>query len=200
MSPEALALRVDPITHRYWMGPRELLAVTRILHDAGLVDATWFTNESRDRGRQVHAQIEALDRGDDRIAIGGRERPADLAGPLEAYRRFLSDLRPVWHAIEAPVADLRLGYAGTLDRAGTLQGESVVVDVKTGSIPAWAPLQLVAYARLAVEGPAMRRRRLIVQLLPTGQYRLREYPLVNFGRDERIFLSALAIAQWKRAA
>jgi len=68
-------------------------------------------------------------------------------------------------------------------------------------VPPWAPLQLVAYARLDLAPMrAWRRRRLVLQLLPTGRYRLQEYPLVNFGRDERIFLSALAIAQWKRAA
>ena len=35
---------------------------------------------------------------------------------------------------------------------------------------------------------------------PTGRYALREYPLVNFGRDERVFLAAVAVAQWKAAA
>jgi hypothetical protein len=198
MSRDPMGVRFDAVTHRYWAGPRELLAVTRILHDAGLVDGTWFTASSRDRGRRLHAHIEALDRSDPPRTIG--EVAVDEATHLDAYRRFLADLRPVWHAIEAPVADLRLGYAGTLDRAGTLQGDAVVVDVKTGAIPAWAPLQLVAYARLAREGQVCRPRRLIVHLLPTGRYSLREYPVVNFGRDERIFLSALAIAQWKRAA
>jgi hypothetical protein len=109
-------------------------------------------------------------------------------------------VRPVWTGIETPAADLALGYAGTVDRWGTLQGDLVVVDLKTGTVPPWAPLQLVAYARLPLDGQALRRRRLVVHLLPTGRYALREYPVVNFGRDERIFLSALAIAQWKRAA
>jgi hypothetical protein len=199
MSRDPMGVRFDPVTHRYWAGPRELLAVTRILHDAGLVDGTWFTASSRDRGRRLHARIEAMDRGEPPCAIS-ELIATDGPKQLEAYQRFLSDLRPVWHAIETPVADLRLGYAGTLDRAGTLQGDAVVVDVKTGAIPAWAPLQLVAYARLARDGQVCRPRRLIVHLLPTGCYSLREYPVVNFGRDERIFLSALAIAQWKRAA
>ena len=115
--------------------------------------------------------------------------------------RFCHDARPVWHGLEEPVADLALGYAGTPDRWGTLDGEPVVVDLKTGAVPGWAPLQLVAYARLALDDTRVsRRRRLVVQLLPTGRYSVREYPLVNFGRDERVFLAALAVAQWKRAA
>ena len=44
------------------------------------------------------------------------------------------------------------------------------------------------------------RRRLVVQLLATGRFSVREHPIVNVGRDERVFLSALAIARWKRAA
>ena len=51
-----------------------------------------------------------------------------------------------------------------------------MVDLKTGTVPPWAPLQLVGYARLALDGQAIRRRRLVVQLLPTGRYSLREYP------------------------
>ena len=190
------SLRFDPVQHRYWMGTRELLAVTHVLQTAGVVDATWFTAASRERGALIHRWVEALDRGEEIAAL-----EASVAPYLEAYRRFIHDVRPLWHGVEQPVADLALGYAGTLDRWGTLQGEPVVVDLKTGTVPPWAPLQLVAYARLDLGEPRVaRRRRIVVQLLPTGRYSLREYPLVNFCRDERVFLAALAVAQWKRAA
>jgi hypothetical protein len=195
MPPER-SIRFDSALHRYWAGTRELLAVTAVLHAAGLVDTTWFTAESRTRGRVVHRWAEAVDR---REAIPPLESAYEPY--VDAYRRFVRDARPVWHGIEQPVADLALGYAGTLDRWGTLQGEPVVVDLKSGTVPAWAALQLVAYGRLDLGEPRVwRRRRLVVQLLPTGRYVIREYPLVNFGRDERVFLAALAVAQWKRAA
>jgi hypothetical protein len=144
----------------------------------------------------VHRWAEAVDRCE---AVPPLE--AAFESYVDAYRRFVTEARPVWHGIEQPVADGCLGYAGTLDRWGTLQGEPVVVDLKTGTVPPWAPLQLVAYARLDLGEPRVwRRRRLVVQLLPTGRYTIREYPLVNFGRDECVFLAALAVAQWKRAA
>jgi hypothetical protein len=196
MPHEGASLRFDPVQHRYWMGTRELLAVTHILKTAGVVDATWFTTASRTRGALIHRWAEALDRGEE-IAL----LEASIAPYLEAYCQFVHDARPVWHGIEQPVADLALGYAGTLDRWGTLQSEPVVVDLKTGTVPPWAPLQLVAYARLELGEPRVaRRRRIVVQLLNSGRYTVREYPLVNFGRDERVFLAALAVAQWKRAA
>lgn len=196
MRPDAHGLRFDPITHRYWTGQRELLAVTTVLRAAGLVDPLWYTAEARLRGAAVHQLTHARDRGD---VTTNAESP--FAAYLDAYECFLRDARPVWHQIEEPSADVALGYAGTPDRVGTLGGDSVVVDLKTGAVPDWAPLQLVAYARLVLDPSRVtRRRRIIVQLLPTGRYSLREYPLVNFGRDERVFLSALAVAQWKRAA
>jgi hypothetical protein len=194
--PEGPSIRFDPVQHRYWVGTRELLAVTAILQTAGLVDATWFTSASRARGAVIHRWAEAFDRGEAVPPLEPSYEPY-----LEAYRRFRHDARPVWHGLEQSVADYALGYAGTLDRWGTLQGEPVVVDLKTGVIPAWAPLQLVAYARLDLgDCSVARRRRLVIQLRPTGRYAIREYPLVNFGRDERVFLAALAVAQWKRAA
>jgi hypothetical protein len=195
MPPEATILRFDPIQHRYWTGPRELLAVTQVLLTAGVIDSLWFTPAARDRGARVHAALEQLERHE-LYTIDPAYEPY-----VEGYRQFLHDARPVWHGIETPVADLALGYAGRPDRWGTLQGDPVVVEIKTGTVPSWASLQLVAYARLALDGqPVVRRRRLVVQLLPTGRYTTREYPVINFGRDERVFLAALAVAQWKRAA
>jgi hypothetical protein len=200
MQPELATIRFDAVTHRYWTGPRELLGVTHVLREAGLVDAAWYTEVARERGAALHALTEAIDRGEPTAEYIDPDSLRALAPYLDAYQRFLADAKPVWAGIETPAADLALGYAGTIDRWGTLQGDVVVIDLKTGTVPPWAPLQLVAYARLALDGRAIRRRRIVVQLLPTGRYSLREYPVANFGRDERIFLSALAIAQWKRAA
>ena len=196
MSPETRALRFDPVTHRYWIGVRELVSVTTVLRDAGLVDSTWYTEASRARGQALHQATKAFDRGAPLAVVDPALEPY-----VAAYRAFVHEARPVWHGIEASVADVQLGYAGTIDRWGTLRGEAAVLEIKTGTVPPWASLQLVGYARMDLDDqPGLRRRRLVVQLLPTGRYSVREYPLVNFGRDERVFLAALAVAQWKRAA
>jgi hypothetical protein len=196
MRPDAPPLRFDPVSHRYWLGAREVLSVTQILREAGLVDATWFTDAARLRGTLLHRATEAVDHGEAVTTL-----TAALEPYLAAYAAFVRDARPVWQGIEQPIADGALGYAGTVDRWGTLSGDPAVVELKTGTVPAWTPLQLVAYGRLELGEPRVaRRRRLALQLLPTGRYAIREYPLVNFGRDERVFLAALAVAQWKRAA
>ena len=60
MPPEARAIRFDPATHRYWAGVRELLAVTTVLRDAGLVDGRWYTEVARARGTNLHRATAAL--------------------------------------------------------------------------------------------------------------------------------------------
>src|SRR5712691_11356107 len=91
-------LRFDPVGHRYWIGTRELLAVTQVLQTAGLVDATWFTEASRLRGAAIHQAAEALDRGELPGHVDVGHEPY-----LDGYRRFLQDARPVWHGLETPV-------------------------------------------------------------------------------------------------
>src|SRR5579872_2305102 len=125
MPPDVSGVHFDPVSHRFWSGQRELLGVTHVLRAAGLIDTTGFTTEARLRGSAVHRLTHARDRGD---AIASVD--PELAPYLEAYDAFVQTARPVWHAIEEPVPDLRLGYAGIPDRAGKLSGDLGVVDLK----------------------------------------------------------------------
>src|SRR5579862_6495475 len=95
--PNDAPLHFDPLAHRYWVGTRELLAVTHVLAMADLVDMSWFTELSRTRGRAIHRLTEAFDR---RESMG--EVPIDLEPYLAAYQRFVMDTRPVWTGIETP--------------------------------------------------------------------------------------------------
>lgn len=132
-----------------------------------LTDARWEKSSTAAfRGTELH-------RGAEAIALG-HPVPSDLdgaAGPyLEQYVRFLEDHKPRFLMAEAPVYNLSLGYAGTLDAIVDL-GDSVpyVLDQKTSDKPTDArshppypdiALQLVAYARCEVVGvsPADQRK------------------------------------------
>jgi hypothetical protein len=82
----------------------------------------------------------------------------------EQIRRFLEEHQPVFQAAEAPVYNLRYGYAGTLDLILDIGGLRCIVDAKTTdkdpddpevrSLPPYAEvaLQLVAYARAEMIG------------------------------------------------
>ena len=189
--------RSIPIAHRYWTGParaagRDALCCRR--------RAWWMRRGSPTRvaraGRRVHARDHALDRGDG---------PADRGPADRAVRRRLRRVSPRRAARLARPREARRGSRARLCRHAGSLGHARGRSRGRGSQDRHGPaVGAVATRRLraarADDTPVTRRRRLVVQLLPTGRYSVREYPLVNFGRDERVFLAALAVAQWKRAA
>lgn len=94
------------------------------------------------RGTEVHRLAESLVRG---IEV---EVPAELAGHVESYVRFLDewDVQPV--LVEATVYHLGYGYAGTLDLVADLaDGRRWLLDAKTtrSGVYGETALQLAAY-------------------------------------------------------
>lgn len=180
----------DPVQHTYRLGSRQLPSVTQVLKDVGLIDATWFTDEARLRGTYVHMATQYLDEGD----LAEETVDPRYLGYLNAYRRFLETARPVWERVEARVHDALLGYAGTFDRLGTLNGTSQrwLIDIKTGDY-ATAGLQTAAYRR-CLEEPHMVRRAAL-QLSADGSFNFHE---LSDRRDEPRFLAALTVWQTKQ--
>lgn len=94
-----------------------------------------------DIGTRVHKLVEQLARGAE------PEVTAEEAPYVAAYRTFLAAFRPRFVAVEELVVSLRHGYAGTLDAIATIDGETWVLDVKTGTgLYPETGLQLAAYA------------------------------------------------------
>jgi hypothetical protein len=102
------------------------------------------------RGSLVHEYTELIDYG---IEPNDLEVEPELVGYVTAYACFLRDYKPQWELIEKPLYSLDLGYAGTLDRFGIIDGEQTIVDIKTSASAnratriAWAT-QLTAYRAL----------------------------------------------------
>lgn len=125
--------------------------------------ARWETSgKAAHRGTTVHKIVEAY-------ALG---KTPDVPAEFEPWHRqvvqFLEDHSPQFEAAEAPVYNLTLGYAGTLDMILRIGGALVVVDAKTTdkgpearSRPPYGEvaLQLCGYARAEVLGvsPAVQR-------------------------------------------
>jgi hypothetical protein len=184
----ANSVHLNATTHIYTAGERELPSVTRILDDGGCVDHFGFTEETRARGSYVHDATLAIDRGD-----WLHDVPAEYEPYLTAYRRFVREMEPTWSRSEEIVADLINGYAGTLDRAGMVQGQPVLVDIKTGEVPPSVGPQTAAYLRCLSD--AHRWQRYCLQLRPDGLYRW--LPLSDRA-DATVFLAALTLYRWKQ--
>ena len=116
-----------------------------------LTDARWEKSGSAaHRGTEVHKIIESY-------ALGQTpEVPVEFEPWHQQIRRFLDDHQPEFVASEAPVYNLELGYAGTMDMILKVGGATVITDAKTTdktpdarSRPPYGEvaLQLCAYSR-----------------------------------------------------
>jgi len=145
-------LRFDADRHVYlWEAdhgdrrPRRLLSVTQVLASVGLIDSTYFTEAARDRGTYVHQMLDLYARND--LAV--ESVPAEFAGYLAAYQRWLGEAHATPTSQEQRLADVLRGYAGTVDWIGLVGERLAIVEIKTGQPAPWHALQVSAYAVLA---------------------------------------------------
>jgi len=114
-------------------------AITELLKDEeggrdAVVDlikrAPWRYSEKRmDIGTHVHQAIEAHVTGRPFPPIED-ERTANLVGH---FHQFLADWQPTFEASEMTVFNRTQKYAGTLDAIVVIDGQRLLLDVKTGS-------------------------------------------------------------------
>lgn len=166
-------LTFDPEKHIYRVDGLKLPSVTDIckpLVTFGEVSQEVLRQAAR-RGSQVHEYAELIDYG---MEANDLEVEPELVGYVTAYTRFLRDYKPEWELIEKPLYSLDMGYAGTIDRYGIIDGEKTIVDIKTSSSAnratriAWA-VQLEAYLGLLGCGFAKRYN---LWLKSDGSYQL----------------------------
>jgi hypothetical protein len=77
------------------------------------------------RGTAVHKATEELDK------TGGVIVDDDYAAYVQAYAAFLHEHEAVWELTEHSLWHPEHRYAGTIDRYGLIDGERVLVDLKT---------------------------------------------------------------------
>ena len=185
----AVAAPLDPDAPSYERNGRDYLRVSTVLHDAGLVEARWFTEASRLRGTSLHQAVEWFHEG----ALDAASIDPVVEPYWRAYRAFLSDTGFTPDHVERRVFDEILGYTGRLDLEGPAPGTHApaVIDIKTGSLPPTVGVQLAAYARLV----GAYRARYCLNLRGDGTYRFESYQDRD---DDAVFLAALTVAQWKR--
>lgn len=167
----------DEETHAYTVDGRRVPSVTEIV---GLITAgkyadtnTAMMEQAKRRGSEVHFICEAIDCGIDPDEL---EIPPELAGYVNAYLAFLRDWAPEWDYIEKTVYTPI--YAGRADRIGTIDGHTVIVDLKTtGNMDRLSKLalllQLTGYGLAWADmGFDMPEKTLGVQLKRDGKYTL----------------------------
>jgi hypothetical protein len=104
---------------------------------------------ARDRGSRIHQAIEHVLRRATNVPVDPRDQPA-----VEGARTWLNEAKVRPLEVEAFLINETLGYGGTLDLVATIDGETWLLDWKTGKSVAWPSgevyedhrLQLAAYA------------------------------------------------------
>ena len=189
-------LRFDEEQHRYFLRNRELPSVTHII-DHVLQDLSHIPPDvlraAGNRGTAVHKACELADLGT--LDYGALD-PA-LFPYVEAWERFKAETKFVPIRVEARVHSEVYGYAGTLDRIGSMNYRETLIDIKSGEVYPSAGVQLAAYNKAALE------RGLIAGLLPRYAVQLRDdgtYSLHPFtdSVDFNVFAAALQIYHFKQ--
>lgn len=185
----------DADTHTYWYGMENVPSVSEILRPITekYLDTIpeSILNWKRDLGIAVHKACELFDLGTlDEASLDERIVPY-----LEGYKRFMLDKLPTWHDIESIVFEETARYAGTLDRAGSVDGHFSIVDIKTSvSIQPSAAVQLWAYALAHDEmvAPSL----YVLQLTGKGDYVLKEF--TDYDLYSETWDALLALRRWNK--
>lgn len=167
----------DPVKHVYTLNGVELPSVTEITRFLSYdykSNQPWLAETAANRGTQVHEACMLIDYGEE------PEETPEIEGYVKAYQRFLEDYWPEWQLIEHPMATRAGGYAGTLDRYGTIKNARCIVDLKTGQkhLPALTA-QLNGYWWLLMNEGYIIDRLMGLYLRSDGTYELVECPFEN---------------------
>ena len=160
--------------HKYTLDGEELPSVsqlTRFISREIYGDVGQFNlDRAADRGTAVHKATELLDK------YGTAEIDEDIAPYLQAYIAFRKEHMCEWQKIEYATHHPNNLYAGTLDRVGTVDGNLVVLDIKTSSTiqkPLYTA-QLNLYREML---PDPIEQLVILHLKKDGTYKLIDIPI-----------------------
>ena len=160
--------------HKYTIDGEELPSVselTRFISREIYGDVGQFNlDRAADRGTAVHKATELLDK------YGTAEIDEDIAPYLQAYIAFRKEHMCEWQKIEYATHHPNNLYAGTLDRVGTVDGNLVVLDIKTSSTiqkPLYTA-QLNLYRKML---PDPIEQLVILHLKKDGTYKLIDIPI-----------------------
>jgi len=124
------------------------------LKDVGQ-DADTIRDEAGRRGSNVHDMTERYDSGEEVTFLNDQGWPAYKMSEwsmFERYVEFSNTIKPTIDMMEAHMISDNLGFAGTLDRVVEIDGDKILLDIKTSnSLQPTHWLQLSAYNELIKE-------------------------------------------------
>lgn len=184
----APVFRFDAERHEYFYNDARIPSVTQLLDLGGLVNGKeYFTEESRRRGRAVHALAMDFDLGV--LDLPRLESPyrGYVLGYVEACRKLL----PKWEQIEVADVHPEFRFGGRIDRVGVVLERQTIAELKTAAKAKHHAIQTALQAILKSATapclPAERWQRLTVYLKHSGKF------VVEAHEDPRDFHEAMRL-------
>jgi hypothetical protein len=169
-----LGFRFDADAHLYYYQGVIVPHITELLDRGGWIDDTWYTEESSERGVQVHRLTADYDLG----AI-------DVASCRSAYRGYLlshvkafSIMRPKILAVEEPAVHPELRFGGRPDRELLAYDLHAVLEGKSGDPTRAHQIQTALQAILLAPRahlPAEALARFALYWKGSGKFKLEEH-------------------------
>lgn len=160
--------------------------VTTILHRVGLIDAEWYTDLARDRGKALHAAAHYLDEGD----LDWETVDPMIVSRLRQYQTFLEEVKPQIIEVEKLLKNPPF-YCGTPDRIVRIGERIGTLDLKSGAFERWHTIQSAMYAGCFPKPMARWSLHLSGE-----RYQLIEH---KDRRDWEVAKAAITLAGWKEA-
>jgi hypothetical protein len=172
----ATEFRFDVAAHEYFLNGTLVPSITQMIEQCGLVDADWYTEESRVRGTAVHDLTAAYDLGALDPATCGSKYRGWLLGHVAAMKM----LRPKWTHVEEPFVHGRLRFGGRPDRLGLVFQLRSLLEIKSGAMEKSHQIQTALQAILvAAESgfaiPPEHWNRLALYVKPNGKFKLEQH-------------------------
>ncbi|KJS85013.1 MAG: hypothetical protein JM58_09620 [Peptococcaceae bacterium BICA1-8] len=190
-------LEFNPEKHEYTYSGIIIPGVTTVLKVAGITQDYSMINPyvletKRDLGINIHMATEMDD-------LGLEITDPEFLPYIEGWKNFKKDTDFQCISAEKPAYSKKYRYAGTIDRFGTVYGESAIVDLKTTVVVDMQSVgpQTAAYQNaLAEHTKEKAKKRYIVKLDPKLKQGYKLIPCTNKS-DFQVFLNALNIYNWR---
>ena len=172
---QAQRARIDPVfrfdadDHVYTLDNVIIPSVTQMLERHGLVSEAFYTEDSAERGYQVHRLCAEYD-------LGGIEDLSRCDSVyktwLLAYVTFIQTVAPTWASVEEAFASIVYRFGGRPDRVGKVWGVESIVELKSGAMEPWHGVQTALHDILIGDLPVGVRKRYGLYLMRNGTFRL----------------------------
>jgi hypothetical protein len=188
-------LEFDKVSHKYMYNGQRVPSVTQVLSSVGLIDLSMvpadILHEACEFGGIVHLATELFDQG----RLDFNSINSEVLRCVRAWERFLIDCDVQILEIEKRVYSNRYKFAGTLDRIAVIKGKLWILDIKTGTKQKAYEVQTGGYSISYKEMTGIRAIKRMSVYLDGEKYKIDEHKKLE---DESVFLSALAVHNYKR--